>query len=83
MNLCLRQIRPVAKCAHDRPTANEQLRRTVIRRRERGASASFHCALAPRWLAQRAAADACTLGVNPSGGLRMGQVRVESFCCLT
>jgi len=36
---------------------NKQLQRTVTRRRVRRASASFHCALAPRWLAQRAAAD--------------------------
>jgi hypothetical protein len=32
------------------PSANKQLQRTVIRRRERGASASFHCAPAPRWI---------------------------------
>jgi len=29
----------------------------VTRRRGRGASASLHCALAPRWWAQRAAAE--------------------------
>ena len=28
---------------------NKQLQRTVIRRRGRGACASFHCAHAPRW----------------------------------
>jgi len=33
------------------------LQRTVTRRRGRGASASFHCARAPRWLAPRAAAE--------------------------
>jgi hypothetical protein len=36
---------------------NKQLQRTGTRHRGRGASASFHCALAPRWLAQRAAAE--------------------------
>jgi len=36
---------------------NKQLQRTVKTRRERGASASFHYALAPRWWAQRAAAE--------------------------
>jgi len=35
---------------------NKQLR-TVTGRRVRGASASFHCAHAPRWTAQRAAAE--------------------------
>jgi hypothetical protein len=39
------------------PAPNKQLQRTVIRRRVRGASASFPCALAPRGLAQRAAAE--------------------------
>jgi hypothetical protein len=39
------------------PPPNKQLQRTVIRRRGRGESASFHCAPAPRWLAQRAAAE--------------------------
>jgi hypothetical protein len=38
-------------------TYNKQLQRTVIAQRMRGASASFHYALAPRWLAQRAAAE--------------------------
>jgi phage terminase Nu1 subunit (DNA packaging protein) len=38
-------------------SSNKQLQRTVIRQRRRGASASFHCAFAPRWLAQRAAAE--------------------------
>jgi phage terminase Nu1 subunit (DNA packaging protein) len=33
------------------------LQRTVIRRRERAASAAFHCAHAARWTAQRAAAE--------------------------
>jgi hypothetical protein len=36
---------------------NKQLQRTVIRRRGRGASASFHYALAPRCNRQRAAAE--------------------------
>jgi hypothetical protein len=36
---------------------NKQLQRTVIRQRGRAASASFHCAQAARWLAQRAAAE--------------------------
>jgi len=36
---------------------NKQLQRTVIRRRGRGASASFHYALAPRFILQRAAAE--------------------------
>lgn len=36
---------------------NNQLQRTVERRRGRGASASLHCALAPRRWAQRAAAE--------------------------
>ncbi len=36
---------------------NKQLQRTVTRRRGRAASASFHCALAARWTAQRAAAE--------------------------
>jgi hypothetical protein len=39
------------------PTHNKQLQRTVTRRRERGASASFHCAHAPRSMRQRAAAE--------------------------
>jgi hypothetical protein len=38
-------------------TPNKQLQRTVERRRGRGASASLDCALAPRCLAQRAAAE--------------------------
>ena len=36
---------------------NKQLERTVIRRRVRAASASFHYAHAARWTAQRAAAQ--------------------------
>jgi len=36
---------------------NKQLQRTVERYRGRAASASFHYALAARWLAQRAAAE--------------------------
>jgi hypothetical protein len=36
---------------------NKQLQRTVTRRRGDGTSAPFHYALAPRWLAQRAAAE--------------------------
>jgi len=36
---------------------NKQLQRTVTRRRGRGASASFHYALAPRFTRQRAAAE--------------------------
>jgi hypothetical protein len=36
---------------------NKQLQRTAQPRRGRGASASLHCALAPRWLGERAAAE--------------------------
>jgi hypothetical protein len=36
---------------------NKQLQRTVIPKRWRGASASFHYALAPRITRQRAAAE--------------------------
>jgi hypothetical protein len=36
---------------------NKQLQRTVIPQRGPGASASLRCALAPRCLAQRAAAE--------------------------
>jgi hypothetical protein len=36
---------------------NKQLQRTVMRRRVRGACASLHYAHAPRWTAQRAAAE--------------------------
>jgi hypothetical protein len=36
---------------------NKQLQPTVIPDRWRGASASFHYALAPRWIAHRAAAE--------------------------
>jgi hypothetical protein len=36
---------------------NKQLQRTVERHRERGASAPFQNAFAPRWLAKRAAAE--------------------------
>jgi hypothetical protein len=36
---------------------NKQLQRTVIGRRGRGACASLHYAHAPRWTAQRAAAE--------------------------
>jgi hypothetical protein len=36
---------------------NKQLQRTVIGRRGRGACASFHCAHAPRFIRQRAAAE--------------------------
>jgi hypothetical protein len=36
---------------------NKQLQRTVIPNRWRAASASFHCAHAARWTAQRAAAE--------------------------
>jgi hypothetical protein len=36
---------------------NKQLERTVIRRRGRAASASFHCAHAARCIAQHAAAQ--------------------------
>jgi hypothetical protein len=39
------------------PPHNKQLQRTVIRQRVRAASASFHYALAARWLGQRAAAE--------------------------
>ena len=36
---------------------NKQLQRTVIGRRGRGASVSFHCAHAPRFTRRRAAAE--------------------------
>jgi hypothetical protein len=36
---------------------NKQLERTVIRRRERAACASFHCAHAARWTRRDAAAQ--------------------------
>jgi hypothetical protein len=36
---------------------NKQLQRTATRRRGRGASAPFHDALAPPWIARRAAAE--------------------------
>jgi hypothetical protein len=36
---------------------NKELQRTVIPQRGRAAIASFHCALAARWTAQRAAAE--------------------------
>jgi hypothetical protein len=36
---------------------NKQLQPTVIPKRMRAASASFHYALAPRWIAHRAAAE--------------------------
>ena len=39
------------------PAANKQLQPTVMPNRWRGASAPFHYALAPRWTAQRAAAE--------------------------
>ena len=38
-------------------SAYKQLQCTVMRRRGRGASESFHYASAPRWLGQRAAAE--------------------------
>jgi hypothetical protein len=38
-------------------SANKQLQRTVQPVTRRAASASFHCALAARWTAQRAAAE--------------------------
>jgi hypothetical protein len=40
-----------------RVARNKQLQRAVVRRRGGGASAPFHFALAPRWTAQRAAAE--------------------------
>ena len=40
-----------------RESPNKQLERTVIRRRERAASAPFHYALAARWTVRRAAAQ--------------------------
>jgi len=40
-----------------RVPANKQLQRTVTRRRGDGASAPFHCALAARFMRQRAAAE--------------------------
>jgi hypothetical protein len=39
------------------PAPNKQLQRTVIPNHWRAASASFHYALAVRWIAQRAAAE--------------------------
>jgi hypothetical protein len=39
------------------PPSNKQLQRTGIPNRWRGASASFHYALAPRLIRQRAAAE--------------------------
>jgi hypothetical protein len=39
------------------PAPNKQLQRTVIPNRWRGASASFHYALAPRFTRLRAAAE--------------------------
>ena len=39
------------------PAYNKQLERTVIRPCVRAACASFHCAHAARWTAQRAAAQ--------------------------
>ena len=45
--------------AHD-----QQLQRTVIGRRGRGACASFHYAHAPRWTAHRAAAELRRLCAN-------------------
>jgi hypothetical protein len=39
------------------PAANNRLQRTLIRRRGRSATASFHYALAARWIMQRAAAE--------------------------
>jgi hypothetical protein len=39
------------------PAPNQQLQRTVIRRRGDGASAPFHYALTPRFTRQRAAAE--------------------------
>jgi hypothetical protein len=39
------------------PAPNEQLQRTVTRRRGRAARAPFHFARASRWTAQRAAAE--------------------------
>ncbi len=38
-------------------TPNKQLQRTVMPQHRRAASASFHYALAARWLGQRAAAE--------------------------
>jgi hypothetical protein len=40
-----------------RAPANKQLQRTVTRRHVRGACASFHYALAPRWIRGHAAAE--------------------------
>jgi hypothetical protein len=58
--LCLAIQRPPReepKKASVSQSPNKQLQRTVIRRRVCGASASFHCAHAPRWTVQRAAAE--------------------------
>jgi hypothetical protein len=40
-----------------RQPPNKQWQRTVILQRGRGARASVNCVLAPRWTAQRAAAQ--------------------------
>jgi hypothetical protein len=48
--------RSMRKVVCNRVTPNKQLQWTVMRHRGRGASAPFHCALAPRWTAPRAAA---------------------------
>ena len=57
MSSCLVQIRPVVRCGQDRPMANKQLQRTVIRQHVRAANSSFHYALAARFTRQRAAAE--------------------------
>jgi len=46
-----------SRCQASSLSANKQLQRTVTRRRGDGASATFHCALAPRFTRQRAAAQ--------------------------
>jgi hypothetical protein len=47
----VRYSRPIAGAAQHAP------QRIVIRQRGRGATASFHRALSPRWIAQRAVAE--------------------------
>ena len=44
-------------CANNVESPNKQLQRTVTRRRERAARASFHYARASRFTRQRAAAE--------------------------
>jgi hypothetical protein len=47
----------VLHLVYESTTYNKQLERTVMRRRGRAASASFHCAHTPRFKRQRVAAE--------------------------